>query len=115
MLPPPTGLRGGFATYRFPAASRAMPAALLSAVLSPAIVRIGMTSPLAPAANTTTPGARLKLVTESAPLPLTGLVGPSLHEQTARRGAMCSQRTGEREDSRRSVILSPHDPIAPPR
>src|SRR2546430_4948822 len=91
MLPPPTGLRGGLATYRFPAASRAMPAALLSAVLSPAIVRIGMTSPLAPAANTTTPGARLKLVTESAPPPLTGLVGPSLQDRKSTTSELQSQ------------------------
>src|SRR5438132_13576318 len=95
-LPPLGGVRGGLVTYRFPAASRAMPVALLSTVLAPAIVRIGATSPLAPAAYTTTPGARPKVATASAWLSLSGLAGPSLHEQTARRGARCSQRTATR-------------------
>src|SRR6266550_2340664 len=103
-LPPARGSGGGLVTYRFPAASRAMPAALLSAVLVPAIVRIGTTSPLAPGAYTTTPGARPKVATASDWLPLSGLVGPSLHEQTARRGARCSQRTATREGAARCTI-----------
>src|SRR5438132_357020 len=91
MLPPQ-----GLATYSSPAASSPKPAGQPRPVLLPEIVRIGATSPVAPAASTTAPGARRKVATASAWLSLSGLAGPSLHEQTARRGARCSQRTATR-------------------
>src|SRR5438874_13517924 len=79
-----------------------MPAALLSTVFLSVIVRIGLTSPVAPAAYTRTPETRLKLVTASVWVPLTGLVGPSWSQ---------SRTTGV-ADVRSATALSRHAAFA---